>query len=206
MTVWTIIPVKQLNESKRRLAHLLSSTERAELIAAFLDNLLDVLGQVEAIDHVLVVTGDERAADIAVRHGADVLAETQPYDLNSAVTQGRDYAVSQGATAVLLLPADMPFARPEDIRQVLRPLDDANGLLAAIGSDETGDGTNALLLAPPDAFTFHYGPGSAGRHAAEAARRGRDCRLVHAPGLRFDLDTESDWLVYNGYYVQVADE
>ncbi len=78
--------------------------------------------------------------------------------------------------------------------------------LAALCSDEVGDGTNALLLAPPGNFTFHYGPGSFGHHVAEATGRGRACHMIHAPGLRFDLDTESDWLVYNGYLVQVADE
>ncbi|MEZ4515333.1 MAG: 2-phospho-L-lactate guanylyltransferase, partial [Chloroflexota bacterium] len=199
MSLWTIIPVKRLRDSKRRLAHLLSAEERAELISQFLDNLLGVLNGVETIDHILVVTGDPQVADLATRHSAQVLAETEPYDLNSAVTQGRDYAVNQGATAVLVLPADLPFAREEDIRQVVSALDNESLPLAAICSDETGDGTNALLLAPPEEFVFQYGPASAGRHVAEAARLGMECRLIRAPGLRFDLDTESDWLVYNGY-------
>lgn len=206
MTTWAIIPVKQLLHSKRRLEHLLSAEERADLIAGFLGHLLDVLNQVRAIDHVLVVTSDERAARTAAQRGAEILNEDRPYDLNSAVTQGRDHALRRGATAVLVLPADLPFARVEDIEAVLRPMAGAGQLLAALGSDETGDGTNALLLAPPGDFTFHYGAGSAGRHAAEAARRGRTFHLVRAPGLRFDLDTESDWLVYNESAVPVADE
>jgi 2-phospho-L-lactate guanylyltransferase len=205
MSVWAIIPVKQLTESKRRLSHLLSAADRADLIATFLDHLLTTLSET-SVDRTLLVTGDGRAAAIAAHHGAEVLTEDQPYDLNSAVAQARDYALGRGATAVLVLPADLPFARAEDIEAMLRPLGEGRGALAAVCSDETGDGTNALLLAPPGDFTFRYGPGSAGRHAAEAARRGRVCRLIRAPGLRFDLDTESDWLVYNGYYVQVADE
>lgn len=206
MTVWAVIPVKQLLHSKRRLEHLLLAEERADLIAAFLSNLLDVLRQARGLDQLLVVTSDERVTGIAQQHGAAVLTEQRPYELNSAVAQGRDYALSQGAKAVLVLPADLPFARVEDIEAMLRPLAGGIRPLMALCSDETSDGTNALLLAPPGDFSFHYGPGSAGRHAAEAARRGRTCHLVRAPGLRFDLDTESDWLVYNGYYVQVADE
>lgn len=206
MTLWTIIPVKQLAQSKRRLKHLLSAAERADLMTTFLDNLLAVLDQVEVIDHILVVTGDERAAEVAASRGAEALAESEPYDLNSAVTQGCDYAVSTGATAVLVLPADLPFVRIEDIGIMLRPLDHAIGSLAAICTDEKDEGTNALLLSPPDNFEFHYGPGSAGRHVAEAERRGRDVVLVRTPGLRFDLDTENDWLIYNGYSVQLADE
>lgn len=206
MTIWTIIPVKHLADSKRRLEHVLSPGERADLIATFLGNLLDVLNQVRAIDQVVVVTADRRVADLALRHGAAVLTETQPYDLNGAVGQGRDYALSEGASAVLVLPADLPFARTADIEAMLRPLGENTEPLVALCSDETGDGTNALVLAPAGGFTFHYGSGSAVGHAAEAVRRNRDVVLVRAPGLRFDLDTESDWLAYSGYTVQVADE
>ena len=78
--------------------------------------------------------------------------------------------------------------------------------LLAVCPDEAEDGTNALLLAPPGDFTFRYGPGSFRAHLAEAERRGRPAHVVPAPGLRFDLDTESDWLVYNGYLVGVGEE
>ncbi|RIK12437.1 MAG: hypothetical protein DCC51_16845, partial [Anaerolineae bacterium] len=73
--------------------------------------------------------------------------------------------------------------------------------LLAIGGDEAEDGTNALLLAPPGDFTFRYGPGSYQAHLDEAAARLRAAHIIDAPGLRFDLDTEGDWLVYSGYVV-----
>lgn len=205
MTTWAIIPVKQLRDSKQRLAHLMSGDARAALIEAFLDRLLATLNEVDAIDRALVVTSDPAVEALARRHGAAVLREAEPQGLNAAVERGVAEAQRGGATAVLILPADLPFVRPDDIRQMVRPLahrgDDA---LAALCSDDRGDGTNALLLAPPGDFTFRYGPGSFGAHLAEATRRGRDCRIIHAPGLRFDLDTENDWVVYNGYLVQAA--
>lgn len=207
MTTWAIIPVKQLRESKQRLAHLMSDDERAALIAEFLEKLLVTLNEVDAIDKTLVVTSDPIVEALARRHGAVVLREAEPQGLNVAVTRGVAKAEQEGATAVLVLPADLPFARVSDIQQMVRPLAHAGEkALAALCSDDLGDGTNALLLAPPDDFTFHYGPGSFGQHVAETTRRGRDCHMIHAPGLRFDLDTESDWLVYNGYLVQVVDE
>jgi len=157
------------------------------------------------------------------------------------------HAAAQGATAVLVLPADLPFARVEDIEAMLlrpptadcRPPQEGTGSRVQVPGeqgasletrpsplapsslapgprplapsfvicpDEAEDGTNALLLAPPGDFTFRYGPGSFHAHLAEAERRGRAVAVVPAPGLRFDLDTESDWLVYNGYLVEVAEE
>lgn len=206
MTTWAVIPVKYLRESKRRLAHLLTADERAGLIRGFLDNLLDVLARADGIDRTLVVTADDEVAALARRHGGRVLWEVVPLGLNGAVETGVALAAAEGATAVLVLPADLPFARVEDVATMLRPpaVDGRPGI--AICGDETLDGTNALLLAPPGDFTFHYGPGSFHAHLGEAARRGRAAEVVNAPGLRFDLDTESDWLVYNGYLVQVADD
>ncbi len=206
MSTWAIIPVKPLHDSKRRLAHLLSAEERAELIRHFLDDLLSVLNETPGIDHVLVVSGDQMVIALGQKFGAEILIEAAPAGLNEAVTRGAALAARQGATAVLILPADLPFARVEDIERMLRPLEDAYGPLLAVCGDEVEDGTNALLLAPPGDFTFHYGPGSYRAHLAEAAARGRAIHIVNAPGLRFDLDTEGDWLAYRDCLIQVVDE
>ena len=246
MPTHAIIPVKQLRESKRRLQHLLTPDERADLIGRFLDNLLLTLSAAPSIDRVLVVTCDPAVVRLARRHGADVLLEAAADGLNAAAARGMRHAAAQGAAAVLILPADLPFARVEDVEAMVRRLtadgrppeevpgsrfqvpgeEPASGVTRhsppatssltpspwplapslVICPDETEDGTNALLLGPPGDFTFHYGPGSFRAHLAEAARRGRAAAVVAAPGLRFDLDTESDWLVYNGYLVEVAEE
>ena len=219
MTTWAIIPVKPLHDSKRRLAHLLSPEARADLITQFLDNLLIVLNEAAGIDRVLVVTSDPLVMELAEAHGAALLVESEAAGLNAAVSRGVDLAARLGATAVLILPADLPFTRVEDIERMLAPLAQRrftssdhrpqttdHGSIMALTGDETEEGTNALLLAPPGEFTFHYGPGSFQAHLDEAAARGRIARIINAPGLRFDLDTESDWLVYNGYLVQVSDE
>lgn len=206
MSTWAIIPVKQLHESKRRLAHLLSPDERAQLIYGFLDQLLNVLANTTAIDHILVVTADPAVTSLAREHGTSVLVEAVSSGLNVAVHRGVDMAAAEGATAVLVLPADLPFARLEDIDQMVSALADTQEPLLAICGDETEDGTNALLLAPPGNFSFRYGPNSFQAHLDEARVRGRAFRIIPAPGLRFDLDTECDWLAYHGYLVQVADE
>jgi 2-phospho-L-lactate guanylyltransferase len=201
MTTWAIIPVKPLHESKRRLAHLLPAEARADLIHHFLDNLLAALNETPGIDKVLVVSGDRAVTTLAETYGATVLIEVEPAGLNVAVARGADYAVERGATAALILPADLPFATVEDIEQMLRPRTTDQGPLIALTGDESESGTNALLLAPPDDFTFHYGPGSFQAHLDEAEARGRAVHVIDAPGLRFDLDTESDWLDYNGCLV-----
>jgi 2-phospho-L-lactate guanylyltransferase len=55
-----------------------------------------------------------------------------------------------------------------------------------------GDGTNAILAAPPDAFTPRFGPGSFARHLAQAARQGSVCHTIKLPGLGLDIDEAAD--------------
>lgn len=201
MTTWAIIPVKPLHDSKRRLAHLLSAAERADLIHSFLDDLLATLNETPGIDRVLVVSGDRSVITLAEKYGAAVLVEVEPSGLNAAVARGASHAAERGASAVLFLPADLPFARAADVEQMLQPLDAPGRPLLALTGDEDEEGTNALLLAPPGDFTFRYGPGSYGAHLAEAMARGRSTHVINAPGLRFDLDTEADWRVFCGEMV-----
>ncbi len=205
MTTWAIIPVKPLHESKRRLAHLLSADTRAELILQFLDNLLAVLNETPGIDHTLVVTGDPTAMAMGQKYGAELLIEPAPAGLNAAVSRGVEHAADLGATTALILPADLPFACVEDIEAMLQPVEGRASSLLAISGDEVEDGTNALLLTPPGDFTFHYGPDSFAAHLAEAKARGRAVHKINAPGLRFDLDTEADWLAYSGQPSAVTD-
>lgn len=194
-SVWAIVPVKRLHDSKRRLAHLLSAAERADLIDRFLGHTLTVLHQSAGIDHVLVISGDERALATARFHGAEALWETAVTGLNSAVTQAVKYAKDGGATAVLILPADLPFIQTEDVAIMVESKTNRSGMV--ICSDDRNNGTNALLISPPDNFTFHYGPNSFQHHLQEAQQRGRTAHIVHAPGLAFDLDTEADWRNYH---------
>ena len=193
-SVWAIVPVKRLHDSKRRLAHLLSAAERADLIDRFLGHTLTVLNQSAGIDHVLVISGDERALATTRFHGAEALLETAVTGLNPAVSQAVKYAKDEGATAVLILPADLPFIQTEDVAIMVGSKTNRSGMV--ICSDDKNNGTNALLISPPDNFTFHYGLDSFQCHLQEAAQRGLITRTVRVPGLKFDLDTEEDWRKY----------
>jgi 2-phospho-L-lactate guanylyltransferase len=68
--------------------------------------------------------------------------------------------------------------------------------------DHHEDGTNALFIRPATDFNFHYGLGSFHQHIKEAERLEMFYRVVHAPGIKFDLDTESDWTTYRTVFHQ----
>ncbi|MCB9421442.1 MAG: 2-phospho-L-lactate guanylyltransferase [Ardenticatenaceae bacterium] len=193
-SVWAIVPVKSLHESKRRLAHILSAEERAELIHHFLIHTLTVLNESEVVDQVLVISSDEQVLATARVHGAMVLVETAVHGLNPAVTQAVQFAADEGATAVLILPADLPFIEKQDV--AIMVAEKKNNPNIVICSDDKGLGTNALLISPPNSFSFHYGTDSFQQHLQEAQQRSRTISIIDNCHLQFDLDTEADWHKY----------
>ena len=196
MTIWAIIPVKPLQASKTRLAHLLTANERADLMRRFLQNALLILNCVPAVGRILVIGSDDEVLSLARKYGAMTIAEEQAQGLNEAVTRAAHYAQCQKASGILILPADLPFMQAADIERMIEVVKGGNGRVMVICTDDKQDGSNALLLAPPTHFTFHYGRGSFRRHLQEATRLGYTPHIIATPGLQFDLDTEADWQVY----------
>jgi 2-phospho-L-lactate guanylyltransferase len=201
------VPFKGPVGSKRRLATLLDADERARLSLAMLDGVLEALLGVAGIERVLLLTpGPGSAAILAASTGAARMAAlpgrltlvdeqvdsdgTMGRDnLNHALRQAQALATDGGADALLIVPADLPLVSVSDL-QVL--LDAAETASVVIAPDRAGDGTNALLLAPPDALTPSFGEASFGRHRALATAADLAQAVVERPGLGLDLDTPAD--------------
>ena len=80
--------------------------------------------------------------------------------------------MERGATRVLLVPGDCPALDPAELDELL---EDAEGVATpdvVVVPDRHGDGTNALLLTPPDAIQPAFGPGSRERHERLAQEAG----------------------------------
>jgi len=122
--------------------------------------------------------------------------------LNNAVDRAVRETITNQATAALILPADLPLIRLEDVEMMAQIVSGPwaqkqhQEMPFGICSDTRRDGTNALLIGLPTQFTFHYGPMSFSKHLLEAARLGISAQIMHSPGLEFDLDTEEDWEEY----------
>jgi 2-phospho-L-lactate/phosphoenolpyruvate guanylyltransferase len=185
--VWALIPVKALALGKSRLASRLSTAEREELSVAMLRDVLSAIGEAASIEGGLVIHSDPRVADVASEMSIDSVVESESSDdLNTALTQGLELLAARGAEAVLILPADLPLADAASIEKLVAT---ANiGPSVAICPSLDGDGTNALLLRPPDCILPSFGPGSYERHIAQA--RDRSCRtwVVRSEQLALDID------------------
>ena len=191
--VAAVIPVGVLESAKSRLGGMLDAEERRDLVVSMLAATLAATMSSPGIWRTWVVSPDPEVAAIAERAGASGLLQERR-GLNHGLEQARAAAIEAGATAVLVLPADLPRVSAAAIAEVLAVLDEAEQPVVAIVPDRHGRGTNALLLAPAGVIHFAFGGDSraAHRHAADDVCT----RVVELDGpLALDLDTPDDLLL-----------
>jgi 2-phospho-L-lactate guanylyltransferase len=183
-TCWALVAVKQRAKCKGRLAGTLAAETRLSLVRLMLEHVLAALSAARTINRIAVVSPERDTVppDIPV-------LEDSGHGLNAALDAARRVLVDQGASELVILPADLPAVTAADI-DALVECGRRTGLTLA--TDVAGTSTNALYLAPPAAFRFQFGPGSLRRHIQEAMRLGLKPDLVRVPGLEFDLDVVED--------------
>jgi 2-phospho-L-lactate/phosphoenolpyruvate guanylyltransferase len=191
---WALVPIRGLETAKTRLGGGLDAEERRDLVVDLLERTLVATRDARRVAGTIVVTMDPAAAGIARDHRAVGLVERAP-GLNGAISAARSVAVARGATAVLVLPADLPAISAAAIDALLEEADRASspaaiGLVALV-TDQHGRGTNALLVSPPGRIEPLFGPGSRNLHRAAAAGAGSAFVELDGP-LGLDVDTTED--------------
>jgi 2-phospho-L-lactate guanylyltransferase len=191
MSTIAILPVKSFGAAKQRLAAALGAGSRQALAQAMFSDVLASLRRVPGIDSVAVVTADRVAESAALGERVQVLRDTEQAGQSAAASIGIDYALGCGFDRVLLVPGDTPLLDPGEVAGLLR-LGIDEDMAAVVVPDRHGEGTNALLLCPPDAIQPSFGPGSCERHMAAARERGLACAVERVPTLALDVDTSQD--------------
>lgn len=188
MKLWLLAPVKPFAESKSRLAEVLALAERAMFSQEMLARLLACAREADVLAGVVVVSRDPAALAQAQAAGFDSLPE-EGQDLNVALVQASQYALHQGAEAILVLPADLAFVTAEDIRHLYILGSAQPGVVITPSPD---GGTNALLLRPPHLMAFAFGINSFAIHCELAQKAGASIQVFESPTLAFDVDRPED--------------
>jgi 2-phospho-L-lactate guanylyltransferase len=191
-----VVPVRSLSGAKSRLGERLDAEERADLILALLRRTVREALDASRLEGVVVVSMDDELLREARAIGAASLLQA-----TEGLNQGLDEAragVRAEATAVLVLPVDLPGISASALDELVEAAerarrDEPERPVVILAPDHHGTGTNALLVAPPDAIPFLFGEGSRAAHASAARAAGASYVEVQGP-LGFDLDTPEDLL------------
>lgn len=187
---YILIPSRALDSGKTRLAPVLGPKERRAFSRKSLRHVATIARAVAGSGQTVVISGSGEVLGLARRLGVRAVAERRP-GLNAAVTQGVRFARDHRALAMLVVHADLPEIRKNDLLRALQTLARHGG--AMLAPDSKREGTNALALRTAAAFRFHFGPDSFAKHLAEARRRKLRVRVVQCAGLGRDVDTPEDY-------------
>ncbi len=188
--IWAAVPVKTLSNAKQRLAPALSPVLRRGLMLAMVADVLDALTETSGLSGILVITADQDVLRAAARTGVTCVAQSGDIGHAAAADEAaRLVATRFQADAIMMVPADVPLAKAADFSEVIaahaRP-----GCTIVPSWDD--DGSNCLLLSPPCAMPFLFGPDSFRRHRRQAAQRDIKMRVLRNRNIGHDIDTKSD--------------
>ena len=185
MSIWAVLPVRALQGGKQRLAEEFNEQQRVALCRALLNDALSALLGSDYLAGILVVTGDASVMDMAEQAGVTVLKESGE-GLNAAVTEGARWVRDRGADTVLVMHADLPLASSVVIDELIRCHQLITGPHCTLVPDRHEQGTNALVLSPPEAMPFAFGENSLQQHVTIAAQQG--LRYAVLPNMELGCD------------------
>ena len=176
--------MKNLSECKTRLAGSLGKKARSDLARLLYIRTLEFitpLARQFGYD-VAVVTRSPDAISIAKEFEIQIIAEPNYGTLSQAARLAGEWANANGYTRLCVIPADLVAPDSEEMIKFL----ESKALVTICPSVDQG--TNALMLSPPNAIEFHYGSMSALAHFNAAKIAGLKPVLMPLASLSFDLD------------------
>jgi 2-phospho-L-lactate/phosphoenolpyruvate guanylyltransferase len=190
-----LIPVKSLNEAKSRLADSLTHEQRKTLVLEMLHHVITTLLVSNVLAGVTVVSPDPLVLEKAEAWGAHAQLEEE-HGHNPALHAAAMRELAAGATALLTLSADLPLLHPHDIQGMIEQSQLYDVVLAPSWD---GTGTNGLLVRPPLALPYVFGPGSLQSYLLETKKGRLRSVLYNSIGMALDIDTIDDLEMFDCY-------
>jgi 2-phospho-L-lactate/phosphoenolpyruvate guanylyltransferase len=183
-----LIPVKSLTTAKSRLASSFTQHQRERLVLDMFHHVLCVLLDSELFEKVSVVSSDKQVLEKAYLWGAQAVVE-EYHGHNQALHAAALKEMSEGVTTLLTISADLPLLTTQEIRCFFEQSLQHDVVLAP---SRDGTGTNAILVHPPLAVPYVFGPGSLQSYLEAARQRHLSYSIYHSIGLALDIDTIDD--------------
>lgn len=190
--MWGVLPVKNFENAKTRLAPTLTPEQRRTLFRLMVEDVLAAMCASD-LEGVLVLTNEPEAAALAAAYGARVEGEPENLGQSEAVMRAMQILEAEGVGAALQLPGDIPGVSAAEINRLIEAHEARGPRAMTIVRGHDGKGSNALAVSPPTLMPFHFGHDSFGPHLAEARAAGVEPVILDGlPGVALDVDTGDD--------------
>ena len=184
-----LVPVKNLQQAKQRLAAVLDQPARTQLAQAMLHDVLEALGSWAKRPEVAIVTCDPFALGLANQYGFEMIADHTNTGETDAITRATHLCKMGGVDNTLVIPADIPLLQACELEKMLEVAPLEGSVLVPAGD---GRGTNAVFRRPAGLFPLRFGNDSFKPHLAAAQATGKPCVVLSLPSIAVDVDNPSD--------------
>ena len=185
--IWAVIPVKELDGAKQRLAGFLTEAERHRLAVTMLEEVLAALASATRLAGVALVTLDPHATAIARHHNWRIITEGARTSHTGAVDAGRTILAAEGIAGILTLPGDIPAATAAEIDAALA----AHTAFTIVPAHDE-QGSNTVIVSPPLAVELRFGDNSYFPHLDAARAAAITPTIIQQPGIAMDIDHPAD--------------
>jgi 2-phospho-L-lactate/phosphoenolpyruvate guanylyltransferase len=180
-----LIPVKDLSNAKQRLGAALDQAHRSQLAEAMLRDVLTAASGVCSRVDVALVTGDQRAKEMAAEFGVLVIEDTRNESETVAIEMATAWAEAQGYDATMVIPGDIPLIRSEELHRVLDAAPE-EGMVIVPAYDRRG--SNCILRRPASIIPLRFGNDSFLPHCEAMQRTGKPLVIMESDGIGLDID------------------
>lgn len=190
-----VIPIKRINLSKQRLSTILSREERIRLSLYMLLDVLDVLYRSKNVDTIALLTIKKTQNVLFHLPLEDVsIIEDHGASLNDSIKIAAKWATKHKFSRMMILPLDIPLIKSYDIETTFIKSESlSQGIVI---SPSYNNGTNLLILTPPNVMPTFYGENSYYKHVSYALEHNLDVIEYYNDRISTDLDTPLDVLVF----------
>lgn len=180
-----MVPLSSAEHAKSRLSPL--GEMRAALASAFAADVITALTSARTVARVVVVSDGTVSLPTEQAHDH---VDSGAADLNDSIAAGESHARRSGFERIVVVMADLPCVRPDDIDDLLTR---ARSVPRGFVRDHRGSGTTVLTTTGPGLMP-RFGRDSATEHRTEGA-----VEFEVALRMRFDVDDPEDVTIAMAY-------
>jgi 2-phospho-L-lactate/phosphoenolpyruvate guanylyltransferase len=189
-SMWIILPVKHLQDSKIRLKDILSDEQRSRFSYLLVMDTLQTLCSSMHVQGVTMISSDQSLSLLAKQYHAEFILTDRDSGYSKDAMDAITALSRNGVDKIAIIPTDLPQLSHHD----LDLLDNAHQQGITLCVAEKDGGTNALVFTPPLAIPLLFGSDSFKKHQQAAKDRGITVNIVNATGMQRDIDRPDDLL------------
>jgi 2-phospho-L-lactate guanylyltransferase len=157
-------------------------------VTAMLSDVISAVTFSNKVSHLVIVTSDRKIENIVPKN-ATLLLEDKPRGINQAIIEATEYCTSMKAEATLVIPADLPLIKPQDIDTIISR---GKTKPTIILSSSLNGGTNILYRHPPQIIEPKFGKNSFQAHLEESHKMNIEPKIYSSIRVSLDLDEIED--------------